>query len=107
MASLWIELSPYHIALLLPSPRVEVEQARCHMERGWRFYGICFGYPDGDDLWAHDGKHVGHFHSDEIYAPNGRYIGELRSGNRLITDGNEKSKRLSSFYPTRSAGRAC
>lgn len=69
------------------------------MEWLWTWDGRCFGYRDGDDLWTHDGKHVGRFHSDEIYAPNGRYIGELRSGNRLITNKNKKSKRLSSFAP--------
>src|SRR5262245_62569197 len=45
--------------------------------------GTCFGWRDGDDLWTHDGRHVGRFHRDEVYGPDGRYLGELQGG-RLI-----------------------
>lgn len=31
----------------------------------------------GDNLRAHDGRHVGRFHDDEIYGPDGYYLGEI------------------------------
>jgi len=30
----------------------------------WTWGGASFGYKDGDDLWTHDGRHVGRFHGD-------------------------------------------
>jgi hypothetical protein len=32
----------------------------------WTWGGKCFGYRDGNDLWIHDGHHVGRFDGDEV-----------------------------------------
>ena len=61
------------------------------MQWFWTWGGISFGYRDGDNLWTHDGKHVGRFVGDVIYDRNGRYLGEVRSGNRLIVDRARKA----------------
>src|SRR5690242_15576499 len=43
------------------------------MTRLWTWTGIDFGYRDGDELWSHDGRHVGRFYGDQVYAPDGSY----------------------------------
>ena len=68
----------------------------------WTWGGRCFGYMDGDDLWTHDGRHVGRVSKDregEIYGPNGRYLGEIRNDNRLITNVSKKSWAGFGFAP--------
>jgi hypothetical protein len=35
----------------------------------WTWGGVSFGYREGDNLWTHDGRHVGRFHGIEVYAP--------------------------------------
>ena len=69
------------------------------MEWLWTWGGVSFGYREGDNLWTHDGRHVGRFHDDEVYAPTGFYLGELRNKNRLITNRGKKHFRRSSFAP--------
>jgi hypothetical protein len=69
------------------------------MEWLWTWGGISFGYRLGEDLWTHDGRHVGRFHEDEVYARNGLYLGEIRNRNRLITNLNKKQRRKSPFGP--------
>lgn len=50
----------------------------------WTWGGISFGYRDGDDLWTHDGRHVGRFQEDQVFDRHGQYLGELMNGDRLI-----------------------
>ncbi|WP_432359814.1 hypothetical protein [Sporosarcina sp. UB5] len=64
----------------------------------WTWGGKCFGYRDGDNLWTHEGKHVGKFYDKEVYGKNGNYLGEIRN-DRLITDQNRRHFRKSSFTP--------
>ena len=61
--------------------------------------GTSFGYQDGDNLWTHNGHHVGKFYGDEIYSPDGSYLGEIRNGNRLITHQSKRSRRRGGFTP--------
>ena len=56
------------------------------MDWFWTWGGECFGYRSGDNLFSHDGQHVGKFHGDEVYGSDGRYLGEIKSRNRLITN---------------------
>jgi hypothetical protein len=69
------------------------------MEWLWTWGGISFGYREGDNLWTHDGRHVGRFYAEEVYGPDGHYLGEIRNKNRLITNLNKKNQRRSSFAP--------
>jgi len=69
------------------------------MEWLWTWGGVSFGYREGDNLWTHDGRHVGRFHEEEIYGVDGSYLGELRNKNRLITNLGKKNWRRSSFAP--------
>jgi hypothetical protein len=41
---------------------------------GWLFTwgGKCFGYREGDDLWTHDGRHIGRFYGEEVYGKRGQ-----------------------------------
>ena len=68
------------------------------MEWLWTWSGKCFGYRDKDNLWTHDGRHVGRFYGEEIYGSNGVYLGEVRS-KRLITNKSKISHRRGSFTP--------
>jgi hypothetical protein len=76
------------------------------MEWLWNWGGECFGYRDGDDLFAYHGKQVGQFHGEEIYGADGRYLGELMNQNRLITHRGKKGWRQSSFGPSHRGGYA-
>lgn len=58
-----------------------------------------FGYRENDNLWTHDGRHVGRFYNDEVYGSDGRYIGEIKNDNRLITCISKKSWRHGGFLP--------
>ena len=60
--------------------------------------GEFFGYRDGDDLWTHDGRHVGKFYGDEVCSPDGQYLGEIKN-DRLITCLSKKSLRRAGFMP--------
>lgn len=65
----------------------------------WTWSGRSFGYREGDDLWTHDGQHVGKFSiNEEIYGPNGQYLGELLN-ERLITNLSKKHFRSYNFSP--------
>ncbi len=65
----------------------------------WTWSGRSFGYKDGDNLWTHDGQHIGKFYNgSEIYGPNGQYLGELLNG-RLITNLSKKHLTSYSFAP--------
>jgi len=35
--------------------------------RLWTWSGHDFGSREGDELWTHDGRHVGHFYGTEVY----------------------------------------
>jgi hypothetical protein len=73
----------------------------------WTWGGISFGYFEGDDLYTHDGRHVGKRSGDEVYSPQGRYLGEVMNENRLITNEAKKSWAGSAFTPfARRAGYA-
>ena len=61
-----------------------------------------FGCRNGDDLWTHDGRHIGHFHGDEVYDRQGHYLGEIMGDNRLITHQSKKGSRRASFSPQMS-----
>jgi hypothetical protein len=65
----------------------------------WTWGGECFGYRDGEDLWTHDGRHVGRFGGDVVYDRTGAYLGEVMSENRLITRRGAQSMRGFSFSP--------
>ena len=71
------------------------------MEWLFTWGGRCFGYKREDNLWTHDGKHIGKFYDDEIYNPSGNYLGELMNG-RLITNLSKKSYKKSGFNPSMS-----
>ena len=62
----------------------------------WTWDGISFGYREKDDLFTHDGRHVGRFYENEIYSPKGYYIGEIME-DRLITNISKKQNRKSGF----------
>ena len=53
---------------------------------------------DGDDLWTHDGRHVGRFDDSEVYGPSGLYLGEQRE-DRLLTKTKMKGSRGHTFSP--------
>lgn len=65
----------------------------------WTWGGKSFGYRDGDELFTHDGRHVGRFYGDDIHDRHGVYIGEVKNSNRLIKSKSGKSIRRSSFSP--------
>jgi hypothetical protein len=69
------------------------------MEWLWTWGGTCFGYRVDNQLWTHDGKHVGNFQGDEIFGSNGRYLGEIMNGNRLIKCLNKRNQQGYSFTP--------
>lgn len=72
----------------------------------WTWGGECFGYRQGDRLFAYHGLQVGVFHGDEVYGADGIYLGELMNKNRLITNLSKKHGRKSGFSPTRYGGYA-
>lgn len=51
----------------------------------WRWSGDFFGYRDKDNLYTHDGDHIGRFKGREVYDRYGRYIGEIQQSDRLVT----------------------
>lgn len=67
------------------------------MEWRWTWSGKCFGYRDGDDLWTHDGRHVGRYRH-EVYGADGLYLGEEMNG-RLISSIAKAQSRSVSFTP--------
>jgi hypothetical protein len=71
------------------------------MDWFWTWGGECFGYREGDQLFAYHGLQVGEFHGEEVYGRDGRYLGEVMSENRLITHRGKKGWRQSSFTPVR------
>ena len=64
----------------------------------WNWGGDCFGYRDGDDLWTHDGRHVGRFARDAVHGPDGRYLGEVQD-ERLITRRSDRGRLEAGFVP--------
>ena len=72
----------------------------------WTWGGKCFGYREGDQLFAYHGLQVGIFHDDEVYGADGRYLGDVMNKDRLITDRGKKNWRQSSFSPVRYGGYA-
>jgi hypothetical protein len=64
----------------------------------WTWGGICFGYMDADDIWTHDGLHIGKTKGKEISDPQGRYLGEIKSENRLITNKSTKGTRIANGF---------
>ncbi len=69
------------------------------MEWLWTWGGRSFGYRQQDNLWTHNGEHVGRFYEEEVYGTEGRYLGELRKGNRLITMMSKRNRRRAAFRP--------
>ena len=76
------------------------------MDWMWNWGGECFGYRDGDALFAYHGKQVGKFEGEEVYGADGRYLGEVMNQNRLITNRAKAGWRKFSFTPTRRGGYA-
>jgi len=72
----------------------------------WTWGGKCFGYRDGNRLFAYFGLQVGQFHGEEVYGADGHYMGEVMSQNRLITHLGKKNWKQSSFAPVLTAGYA-
>jgi hypothetical protein len=70
----------------------------------WTWSGSCFGYRDGNDLWTHDGRHVGKFYDSEVYDATGNYLGELRGESRLITNSSKTGRRKPPFARRGSRG---
>ena len=35
---------------------------------------VSFGYREANELWTHDGRHVGHFDGEQIFHPEGCYL---------------------------------
>jgi hypothetical protein len=68
----------------------------------WNWGGTFFGHRDGDNLWTHNGKHIGRFYDNEVYGPDGQYLGEIKIDDRLITCVGKKSCRKDSFMPDTS-----
>jgi len=56
-----------------------------------RWDGSNFGWFDGDDLYARDGRHVGYRQLDEVYDLKGRYLGDIRQ-RRLVTESAKLGK---------------
>jgi hypothetical protein len=71
------------------------------MDWFWTWGGECFGYREGDALYAYHGLQVGQFHGDEVYGADGSYLGEVLNDNRLITHLSKRSWRQSPFTPMR------
>jgi len=67
------------------------------MDWFWNWGGECFGYREGDSVFAYFGKEVGRFDGEEIFGSNGCYLGEVMSDNRLITSRSKKSWVRGSF----------
>lgn len=66
----------------------------------WTWSGEYFGFREGDELWTHDGRHVGRFRRGaEIFRPDGLYMGVVMEG-RLIVDWHRTARRASSFTPS-------
>jgi CheY-like chemotaxis protein len=66
----------------------------------WTWSGEYFGFREGVDLWAYDGRHVGRFRRDaEIFRPDGLYMGVVM-GDRLVVDWHRTAHRASSFTPS-------
>lgn len=55
-------------------------------------------------MFTHGVVEAGRFHGDEIYGSDGYYLGEIRNERRLITKLTKKSRRRSSFEPSRLIG---
>ncbi|WP_420798731.1 4-fold beta flower protein [Aetokthonos hydrillicola] len=70
----------------------------------WTWSGRCFGYKLENNLWTHDGRHVGRFWGDEIYDSRGYYLGEVKNENRLISNISKKNWRKSSYAPYSKRG---
>lgn len=70
------------------------------MDHVWTWGGTYFGYFSNEDLFTHDGRHIGkRSPSGEIYDARGKYLGELQNENRLITNLAKKSWRGYGFAP--------
>lgn len=76
------------------------------MDWMWTWEGECFGYRDGDALFAYHGAQAGKFYGDEIYGADGRYLGEVMNQNRLITHRGKQGWRKYSFSAIRRGGYA-
>ena len=51
----------------------------------WTWGGDYFGFRDGQNLWTHEGRHVGRFRRDEVFRPDGLYMGDLVKLLRIIS----------------------
>lgn len=65
----------------------------------WTWSGVCFGFRSGNDLWTHEGRHVGRFVDVEVYGVDGRYLGESMGQKRLITRIAKKVIMANGFAP--------
>ena len=54
---------------------------------------------DDEELWTHDGRHVGKLQGSDIFNSQALYIGELMNGHRLITNDAKRSWQGGSFTP--------
>ena len=72
----------------------------------WTWGGNCFGYREGDALFAYHGLQVGQFHKNELYGADGRYLGEIMNKDRLITDKAKRGWRQFAFTPLRNGAYA-
>lgn len=78
----------------------------------WHWSGRCFGYRQGDQLFAEDGQQLGRFIGERIFDRDGRYIGELRpvaesaGGRRLVTRLGDLGLQHDGFVPVRGERKA-
>jgi|GEM_PF-777626 len=78
----------------------------------WHWSGRCFGYRQGDQLFAEDGQQLGRFIGERIFDRDGRYIGELRpvaesaGGRRLVTRLADIGLQHDGFVPARGERKA-
>lgn len=74
------------------------------MQWYWTWSGKSFGYRNYDDLYTHDGKHVGKFYDNDIYDSNGSYLGEVKNKMWLIVNKGKKFCKKSPFVPCHTGG---
>jgi sporulation protein YlmC with PRC-barrel domain len=70
------------------------------MKNLWTWGGEFFGYMENDNLWTYSGKHIGRLYGDEVYSTDGAYLGEIKNDSRLITNLQNKNKRVVAFSPS-------
>jgi sporulation protein YlmC with PRC-barrel domain len=63
--------------------------------------GKYFGWIEDNDLFTHDGRHVGRFVRTEVFGKTGAYLGEMKDHRLIANIAKKHTKKQLAFLPQR------